>query len=317
MNEGGSGLTQTLSFSSRCGHEKMELLYGPFVATLQSLPSRKVAICPISMHKSKTASDVITPTVEQRCVTKFLAKEKHAAILRMLHAQYGEQTEICKCLRLVHKSFLMTARKNQTCHTLTFRQRLNMTWTFSHIEELILGDTQIRLRDIISKSGISVGWNNYTWTLTLQGSVCLAGPKDVNIQTEGTEDEINVLMYRKNILKMSEFGNCGIYIFLLKKSLGQPWTTLIPTVRCEKINYLTILCWQVEKYEWHVSLIEMSMTNEATISGSQLCRLQKTTKSSLIIITQIRFVMSTSQTQAQSFSSAVQKYKWWSFHLPG
>jgi hypothetical protein len=34
--------------------------------------------------------------------------------------------------------------------------------------------------------------------------VCLAGPKDVNILTEGTENEINVLMYREDILKINE-----------------------------------------------------------------------------------------------------------------
>jgi hypothetical protein len=40
------------------------------------------------------ASDPVTPSVEQRCITKFLVKDKvkPAAILHWLSAQYGERT---------------------------------------------------------------------------------------------------------------------------------------------------------------------------------------------------------------------------------
>jgi hypothetical protein len=40
------------------------------------------------------ASDFSTPSVEQRCIIKFLLKEevKPAEILHRLNAQYGEQT---------------------------------------------------------------------------------------------------------------------------------------------------------------------------------------------------------------------------------
>jgi hypothetical protein len=62
--------------------------------------------------------DLLTPSVEQHCIIKFLVKGKMkpAEILHRLNAQYGKETQTFKCLAGT-VSFLK-AKKIQDSHQL-------------------------------------------------------------------------------------------------------------------------------------------------------------------------------------------------------
>jgi hypothetical protein len=57
-----------------------------------------------------------------------------------------------------------------------------------HAEELNLWNRQITVYDIASDNNISDKsiWNNYPWELIIQESVCLVGPRDIDILPDDT-----------------------------------------------------------------------------------------------------------------------------------
>jgi hypothetical protein len=102
-----------------------------------------------------TASDLVTPSVEQCCIIKFLLKEKvkPAEILCNLNAEYEEETLSCA-------SVYDWKGKSPEGHKEVF----NLPHAHIHptavcvmnicsIETLILGKSQITVRNIASNSG--------------------------------------------------------------------------------------------------------------------------------------------------------------------
>jgi hypothetical protein len=91
--EGGSRLTWTL-FPPKTQQKSKTILWA--VGGSTALTAWQVAMHPTSVHYSqyKIASDLVTPSIEQYCIIKFLVKEnvKSAEILHRLNPQYGEET---------------------------------------------------------------------------------------------------------------------------------------------------------------------------------------------------------------------------------
>jgi hypothetical protein len=105
------------------------------------------------------ASDLATPSVEQRCIIKLLVKEvvKPVEIRRMLNAQYGEETlshagvyDCCKNVSGGRQEF--SNLSNAHVHPTDVRD-VNIR----RAEERILGNRRITVRDIASNYGIRVG----------------------------------------------------------------------------------------------------------------------------------------------------------------
>jgi uncharacterized protein YfaA (DUF2138 family) len=82
-------------------------------------------------------------------------------------------------------SFLNAVKKSQTYCMLTFSQQLDAIWTFAVLKSRfwVAGELQcVTLHPTVAQTFEAL--NNYLWTLNVKESVCLVGPKDVNIQLE-------------------------------------------------------------------------------------------------------------------------------------
>jgi histone-lysine N-methyltransferase SETMAR len=105
------------------------------------------------------AASSVSATVEQRCVIKFLVKEnvKPAEILRRLQAQYGEQTmsratvyEWCEQFREGRELVTNEAHGH-------IRPTAVTPVNIARVEQVILQNRQVTVRDIAAEVNISVG----------------------------------------------------------------------------------------------------------------------------------------------------------------